>query len=139
MLKKILFIMTISLSSLMASEIHWAKDYDSGLKEAKKQNKPVLFISSRHTCKYCVLLDNTTLKDDNVIKALNRDFISIANYSDEGDITPRHLYRPGTPAIWFLLPSGEPMYQPIPGAIGADQFLNALGIVKDEFDKTAKK
>ena len=139
MLKKILFLLSISYISLLAGEVHWAKDFDSGLKEAQKQNKPVLFISSRHTCKYCVILDNTTLKDDNVVKALNKDFISIVNYSDEGDVTPRYLYRPGTPSIWFLLPSGEPMFQPIPGAIDAKNFINAVAIVKEEFDKRGKK
>ena len=48
---------------------------------------------------------------------------------------PRELYRPGTPAIWFLLPSGEPMYQPLMGAIDAPKFLEALNIVKEEFNK----
>jgi uncharacterized protein YyaL (SSP411 family) len=139
MYKKILLLVMILVSSLIGDEVHWAKNFEEGLKTAQKQNKPILFISSRHSCKYCVMLDNTTLKDDKVIKALNRDFVSIVNYSDEGDITPKYLYRPGTPAIWFLLPSGEPMYQPIPGAIGAPDFLNAVAIVKEAFDKKSKK
>ena len=141
-IKKIILAMMFIASTLMASEIEWAKDYKSGIKEATKQNKPVLFVSSRHSCKWCVVLDKTTFKDPEVIKALNKDFISIIAYSDEHDYMPRDLYRPGTPAIWFLLPTGRPMYQPIPGAIKSDQMLQAIAIIKKEFDalnKTGKK
>ena len=139
MLKKIIFIALLSVSSLFASGVNWAKDYESGIERAKKENKPVLFILSRHTCKYCVILDETTLSDKKVVTALNRDYVSIISYTDENDYTPRELWRPGTPSIWFLLPSGEPMFQPIPGAIGSEPFLNALSIVKDEFDKRVQK
>jgi len=139
MIKKIVFIMFLLFSSLLASEVHWEKDFKNGIEKAKKLNKPVLFIFSRHTCKYCVILDETTLKDKRVIEALNRDFISIVSYTDENDYTPQELWRPGTPSIWFLLPNGEPMYAPIPGAIGSEQFLEALAIVKMEFTKIEKE
>ncbi len=136
-LKKILLGMLFVASSLFASEINWAKDFKSGIAEATKQNKPVLFISSRHSCKWCVVLDKTTLKDPEVVKAVNKDFVAIIAYSDENDYMPRDLFTPGTPAIWFLLPSGEPMYQPIPGAIKSPQMLQALAIIKKELE--AKK
>lgn len=138
MRKILIYLMLLFSTTIMASEIKWAKDYDSGIKEAARFVKPVLFISSRHTCKFCVILDNTTLKDERVVKALNKDFVSIIAYSDEQDYMPRELYQPGTPAIWFLLPSGEPMFQPIMGAIDAENFLNALKIVKKEFDDFMK-
>jgi uncharacterized protein YyaL (SSP411 family) len=136
---KILIILVLSISILFGVEVNWEKDYHSALEKAKVENKPVLFISSRHTCKYCVLLDETTLKDPKVIKGLNRDFISVTSYSDERDYMPRELWRPGTPAIWFLLPSGEPMFEPVMGAIDAKSFLQALSIVKEEFNKRKGK
>jgi len=139
MFKKTILTLAFLVSSLMATEINWAKDYTNGIKEATKQNKPVMFVSSRHSCKWCVVLDGTTFKDDKVIKALNKDFIPIISYSDEQDYVPKDLWRPGTPAIWFLLPKGEPMYQPLMGALGAKDMLNALAIVKEEFDKKTNK
>jgi len=135
MINKLLFLLLITFSSLIASEVHWEKDFKSGIESAKVFNKPVLFIFSRHTCKYCVILEETTLKDKRVVKALNRDYISIISYTDENDYTPQELWRPGTPSIWFLMPNGKPMYAPIPGAIGPEQFLEALAIVKSEFEK----
>ena len=139
MLKKILFIAILTLSSVFASGVNWEKDYHAGIAEATKQNKPMLFISSRHSCKYCVVLDKTTLMDAKVITALNRDYISVTSYSDENDYMPKELWRPGTPSIWFLFPDGTPMFQPVMGAIDAENFLNALAIVKEEFDKADKE
>jgi len=135
MLKKIIFMMLFLATSIFASDIKWAQDYNAGLEDAKKVNKPVLFVSSRHTCKYCVILDEITFKDARVIKELNKDFVSIISYSDEKDYMPKELWQPGTPAIWFLFPSGKPMYQPLMGAMKAEDFLKALAIVKEEFNK----
>jgi len=135
MRRLVILLMVLFATSLFASEVKWAKNFQSGIKSAKEQNKPVFFVFSRHTCKYCVMLDETTLKNDKVIKALNKDFVSIISYNDDGDYTPRELFSPGTPALWFLLPSGEPMYQPLMGAMDADNFLKALAIVKGDFEK----
>ncbi len=133
--KIFLYITLLFATTVMASEVHWAKDFRSGIKQATKENKPVLFVFSRHSCKYCVILDKTTFSDKRVIKGLNRDFISIISYSDENDYTPRELWRPGTPTIWFLMPDGAPMYQPLMGAVDPDGFLNAVAVVKEEFDR----
>ena len=136
---KIFFYIALLLATtVIADEIKWAKDFDSGIAQAKAQNKPVLFVFSRHTCKYCVVLEKTTFADERVIKGLNKDFISIIAYSDENDAMPKELWRPGTPTIWFLLPDGGPMYQPLMGAVGPDDFLRAIGIVKEEFDTKYK-
>ena len=125
--------------TLGASEIKWAKDFNTGIAEAKKANKPVLFVSSRHSCKFCVVLDETTFKDKKVIEELNKNFVSIISYSDENDYMPKELWQPGTPAIWFLEPSAEPMYQPLMGAVDAENLLKALAIVQEEFNKGKNK
>jgi len=139
MYKIILVLSLLFTTTLMANEIHWAKDFKSGIEKATKEKKPVLFVFSRHTCKYCVILEKTTFADKRVINALNKDFVSIIAYSDEGDAMPQELWRPGTPTIWFLKSNGEPMFQPLMGAVKEDAFLQALGIVKNEFDKSKTK
>jgi len=144
MRKIFIYMMFVVATSLMANEINWAKDFQSGIAQATKENKPVLFVFSRHTCKYCVILEETTFSDAKVIKALNRDFVSIISYSDENDYTPRELWRPGTPTIWFLSPDGRPMYQvdgnfPIMGAVKEEHFMQLLSIVKTDFTKRNTK
>ncbi|WP_304544225.1 thioredoxin family protein [Sulfurimonas microaerophilic] len=133
-MKKLLIIMMLLSGSLFANEINWAQDFTSGVETAKKENKPVLFVFSRHSCKYCVILEKTTFSNKQVIDALNKDFVSIIAYSDEGDRFPQELWRPGTPTLWFLDANGQPMYQPLMGAVGEEYFLEALKVVKKTFD-----
>ncbi len=139
-MRKIFIYMVLSIAvTLCASEIKWAKDYHAGVKDAQKLEKPILFVSSRHSCKFCVILDETTFQDERVVQELNKNFVSIISYSDENDYMPQELWQPGTPAIWFLMPSEEPMYQPLMGAVDADTFLKALDIVREEFNKEKSK
>ncbi|MBN2783161.1 MAG: DUF255 domain-containing protein [Campylobacterales bacterium] len=138
-MKKIALMM-LFVSSIFGAELNWSKDYHDAMIKAKKEDKPVLFIISRDTCKYCVLLKDETLKDEKVIKALNRDFISVVSWTNENDYIPDDLARatPGLPGIWFLQPDGEPMFQPILGYIEKDKFLEALAIVEQQFKKQSK-
>ena len=136
--KFFIFLLMGFLVNLMGSEIKWAKDYNEGIKSAQVASKPVLFVSSRHTCKYCVVLDETTFKDKRVIEELNKNFVSIISYSDENDYMPKELWQPGTPAIWFLYSDSEPIFQPLMGAVDPENFLKALAIVREEFAKGKK-
>lgn len=139
MRKILIYITLLFATSVMAANISWAKDYESGIKLAKAQNKPVLFVVSRDTCKFCVILKDTTFKDETVVKALDRDYISIIAQIDENDYVPKELYAPGLPSIWFLLPDGTPMFQPLMGMVKSKDFLDALAIVKAEFDAPKKE
>lgn len=135
MFKKIIFTLVILNLNAFASDINWAKDYHTGIKQAKKQNKPVMFIFSNQHCKWCNVLENTTFKNEKVIKALNKDFISIISYTNKQDYTPKELWRPGTPAIWFLKKDGAPMFDAINGAIDDKTMIKSLSIVKTRFDR----
>ena len=138
-MRKILLMVVMFSSLLSASPIHWEKDLKVAITKATKLKKPILFISSRHTCKYCVILERTTLSNPKIINELNRNFVSVVSYSDDGDYLPKDLWRPGTPAIWFLDAHGEPLFQPIMGAIDSDNFEKAMQVVKKEFIKRLKE
>jgi len=135
MYKILIYMALFFATSLLAAEVNWAKDYNSGLKQAKEQNKPMLFVISRDTCKYCIILKNTTFKDKKVTTTLNKDFIAVTSWINENDYIPEELFTPGLPGIWFLLPSGEPMFQPLMGALGTEEIMHYLKQVKSEFDK----
>lgn len=139
MLKKLIISFFIFSATLFGSEINWEKDFFTALKSSKEQNKPILFVLSSHSCHFCKVLDKDTFQNQEVIEALNKDFISVIAYTDDGDYVPRYLWRPGTPALWFLLENGEPMFQAVMGAIPAKQFLVALEKVKQEFKQYSKK
>lgn len=138
MRKILILLFSFIATTLLASEIRWAKDYHSGISMAKIKNKPVLFVVSSRSCKYCTILKNTTFKDKNVIETLNRDYVAIISYSDAGDYIPPELRTPGVPALWFLFPTTMTSFEPMMGAIAPKDFLYALDIVKKEFDKSNK-
>lgn len=121
-----------------AAGINWQKSYADALVQAKKLDRPVMFIVSSHTCRYCVILEKETLSNPAVVKDLNKDFVSAIAYTDENALIPSELLTGGTPTIWFLKPSGEPMFQPIMGAWDVEPFLEALGVVTKEYAKTKK-
>jgi uncharacterized protein YyaL (SSP411 family) len=140
MVRKIIFAMLLT-ATLFGAEVNWAKNYGAGIALAKKEHKPIMFIISSHSCKYCLLLDRNTLRDAKVVKILNNSFIAIRSWTDKRDYIPRKLAQntPGLPGIWFLLPDGKPMYQPLLGYARADAFEQALNTVKKEFNKISKQ
>ena len=138
MLKKLILVL-IFVGVAFSSEIKWEKDFNTAVQSAKKLNKPIFFVSSRHTCRYCVVLEQTTFQDAQIIQDLNDNFVSVVAYSDENDYMPKRLWRPGTPAMWFLQSDGTPLFEPLMGAYGAKDVLQALKQVKEEFKAVSVK
>jgi hypothetical protein len=46
---------------------------------------------------------------------------------------------PGLPGIWFLYEDGMPMYQPLLGYVQEKDFIQALAVVKTQYDKNGNK
>jgi uncharacterized protein YyaL (SSP411 family) len=139
MRKILLYVAILFATSLLANEIHWSKDFQSGLEQAKKENKPVFFIMSKHTCPPCKYLAANTFKDEKVIKELNDNYVAIISYTDEQDYIPRELFTGMTPTMWFLKPDGEPMFREIIGAVEPENFFHGLVTVKTKYDEIIKK
>ena len=131
-MKKILLTLLL-LAGMAHGAIEMAAGYDAALEAAQKADKPIMLVLSSHSCRYCDLFANETLGDDLVIQALNRDFVSTIVYAAEGEAAPRELITGATPTIWFLNPDGTPMFQPIMGAVGKEDFIKALSIVHDTY------
>jgi thioredoxin-related protein len=138
-MKKIILVVLFSVVTLFGAEIKWEKEYTHALKQSKALNKPLMFIISNHHCRFCVQFENTTLKDPKVVQKLNSDYVSAVVYMDENPIFPRDLEVDGTPGTWFLKSNGEPMFEPVMGAVDTANFLNALDIVKKEYSKNTPK
>ena len=138
-MKKILLSLLVLVSIVMSADIKWNKEYLIALKTAQQQKKPLLFIISNHNCRYCVQLESTTLKDSKVVQKLNGGFVASLVYVDENPRFPRDLYVGGTPAIWFIGANGEPMFEPLMGAVDSSTMLKALDIVATEYKKVPAK
>ena len=134
-MKKIVLLLLFGATLLLGEGIRWEKDYRAAVTKAGTVGKPIFFVFSSHECKWCRHLEATTFSDPKVIARLNKDFVNVIAYTDEGDDVPKELWMPGTPALWFLDTRGEAMFQPIPGAVGPKEFLEAADIVLKAFEK----
>ena len=136
---KTLLILLLTLSTVFANGIKWEKDYATALKQSKTLNKPMMFIISNHNCHFCVQFETTTLSSPKVIQKLNADYVAAIVYTDENPIIPPDLYVGGTPATWFLKGDGEPLFEPLMGAIDSKRFLEGIDIVSAEYKKKSTK
>ena len=134
-MKKPLILLLLGTTLLFAEGIRWKSDYNAAVAAAKKADKPIFFVFSNHACKWCRHLEATTFKDPKVVAELNGRFVNVIAYGDGGDFVPGALWAPGTPALWFLDEQGEAMFQPIQGAVGASDFLQATEIVLNAYRK----
>lgn len=137
-MKKLLIVFLLFLTTAFADELHLAKSFQDAVLTANKEGKPIMFIVSRHTCKYCVILEKHTLSKQDVIEELNKNFVTYIAYTDDGDSFPDALWRPGTPAIWFLYDDASPLSEPVMGAIDETNLLKALDIIKTRFAKVKR-
>jgi thioredoxin-related protein len=136
---KLLFLFVLTISTLFGGGIKWEKDYATALKQSKALNKPVMFIVSNHNCHFCVQYETKTLSSPKVIQKVNADYVAVTVYVDEDPVFPHNLYAGGTPATWFLKSDGEPMFEPLMGAVDTENFLKALDIVSAEYKKKSMK
>jgi thioredoxin-related protein len=136
---KIVLLLLLTLSTMFGNGIKWEKDYATALKQSKALNKPMMFIVSNHNCHFCVQFELNALSSPKVIQKLNTDYVAVIVYVDEDPVFPRDLYAGGTPATWFLQSNGEPLFEPLMGAVDANGFLKALDIVMTEYKKKSTK
>jgi len=136
---KTLLLLLLTLSTVFANGVKWEKDYATALKQSKTLNKPMMFVISNHNCHFCVQFEENALSSPKVIQKLNTEYVAAIVYVDENTVFPRDLYAGGTPATWFLKSDGEPLFEPLMGAIDANGFLKALDIVSVEYKKKSTK
>ncbi len=136
MIQKIIAGLLLCAALVWAEGIRWEKDIATAIKKGRQLNKPVMVLVSKDGCHWCDHMRESTLKNPEVVKRLNSDFISVEGYTNRGEV-PRDLMTGGTPGTWFVK-NGEPMFQPLMGALPADQYLEALDVVSTEFRKIKK-
>lgn len=133
MIKLLLSWILVGNSLSAAVVVQWEKDIKSAIAKSNKEHKPLMVVVTKYGCKWCDVLKKNTLENSNVVKVLNRDFVSYEGIVDEGTVPPS-LMTPGTPGTWFLK-GNQPMFAPVMGAVKAEDFMDALETVKKEYAK----
>ncbi len=132
-MKKIILLVLLVCMNLFGSELVLQKDFKNAVIQADMTQKPIVFIISRHTCKYCIMLENETLSKPDVVEELNKNFVTYIAYTDDGDGFPDEFWRPATPTIWFLDDEGKAMSEPIMGAVDEKNLLKVLDTILKSF------
>ncbi len=85
----------------------WGKDVFA---KAQKEDKPVFIDLTAIWCHWCHVLDETTLSDPDIIRLLNKNYISIRVDADKRPDIFRRYGQGGFPSIAFLAPTGEILF-----------------------------
>ncbi len=106
-MKKTAVLVTMLVYSLFAS-IEWHKSYEEALAEAKRTNRPVFVFMQRKEppCRWCELMKNTTLKDSEIEKKIEENFIPLMLTREKRNY-PKKLYSRYVPTIYVLSPDGK--------------------------------
>ena len=121
---KYFIVILMLISSLQAVNLDWLHDYNSALKQAKKESKDVYLFIGADDCKWCDRFYKTTLSKKEVIKKLKEDYVLLYMSRDQHKI-PKHFEIKGVPRHYFLTSSGKIIFT-TRGSREIDGFYNLL-------------
>ena len=85
----------------------WGEDVFA---KAQKEDKPIFIDLTAIWCHWCHVLDETTLSDPEIIRLLNKNFISIRVDADKRPDIYRRYIQGGLPSVALLAPTGEILF-----------------------------
>lgn len=127
-MKKILFTLVFLTASLFA-ELDWAPSYEQGLAQAKKENKIVMLMFSKKTCKMCKVMKTKVYENDDVAEYVKNFFIPV---EIDIEVHPdKYGYAVfGTPTYYFLDSNSKQIGRMMVGGASTEGFLEKLKDVK---------
>lgn len=115
---------TPSQSGPTLKAIRWESSFESAMKKAKLQGKPVMIDFYTDWCHWCKVLDKDVYTDKGVV-AESANWIAVkVNAEKRADIA-RAYGVTGYPTITFVEGNGKPI-DVIPGFAQKDEFLNFM-------------
>lgn len=115
----------LSPLTAIADGINWYK-YNDGIKAGKKENKKIYIYFHSKRCPWCTKMEKEVFSKDEVIKALNKNFIPIkVNVAEEYQVAKKYGIQP-IPAHVFLESDIVSQIYKRPGYIQSNVFENIL-------------
>ncbi len=125
---KKLFILLLFLSTALFADLNWAEDYESGLEQAKKENKIVMLMFTLTNCHVCETMKETVYEEQRVMDYVAKYFVPIELNLDLDDKEGYAVY--GTPTFYFLTSEGKQIGDMKVGGSTANGFMKKLKAVK---------
>ncbi len=108
----LLLILVLSLSAVQidefAVEVNYSREYRSALDLAKKEKKILMILVVADYCPWCKKFERKTLKNIEVKKRVNEEFIALAidKFKDKGTF-PDKFASPVIPTVYFVNPKTQ--------------------------------
>jgi len=107
--------------------VAFVDDFDSGLKLALRDGKPLLLFFHVRDCVYCSQMLNETLRDPQVVRLAER-FVCIRIEADASRAVCRRFHVEAFPTVQFVSPRGMPLSRLL-GKIDAEAFVSQMEAV----------
>ena len=134
-MKKIIILLVFTLS-LFANDLDWSHDYDESIEKAQKENKKVYVFITSDSCGWCRKFEKTTLKDEGILKKLNKDYILVHLSRERHDI-PISLETSPVPRHYFLSNDEKIIYSTL-GYRDVETFDYFIGTANENYLKSTK-
>lgn len=121
---KLLVLIALLLSTIYGSDLDWLHDYDTALKQAKKEKKDVYLFIGADVCVWCDKFKKMTLSDKSVMKRLREDYV-LLYMSRDRDKIPSGFIVKGVPRHYFLTSEGKIIHEDR-GSREIDGFMSLL-------------
>ena len=124
---KKLFVLFLFLSTALFADLNWAEDYESGLAQAKQENKKVMLMFTLTNCHVCEMMKEKVYEDKRIMDYVAKYFVPIELNLDLDDKEGYKVY--GTPTFYFLQSDGKQIEMKVGGST-ADGFLKKLKAIR---------
>lgn len=121
---KMIFIALLAALSLNGAEIDWAHSYAEAQERANKEQKNILLLITTESCRWCRRLESTTLKDEDVVKRINAEYVAV-HVTRGKDEYPEDLVARRVPMSYFLKADGEVIHDMM-GFWNVEDYLSVL-------------
>ena len=126
-MRKIILILALLTTLLSGNEIKWI-DFDDAIEMAENNNKTILVMLSREGCPACEYMLDVVFKNEEVLEAINKDFIPVYIDIYKG-FMPDDMPYIGTPTFHFV-DKNEKIIDTLVGGKNSKVFIAKLNAVK---------
>ncbi|RLE66237.1 MAG: hypothetical protein DRJ38_02185 [Thermoprotei archaeon] len=99
-------VLVLSAGLAWAQELFWMEDYDKAVELSEESGKPLFIYFYSETCFFCEKFERETLKDPEVVRLLEENFILLMINARKEIALARAYGIPGTPTVFVRMPDG---------------------------------
>ncbi|MBK3331873.1 thioredoxin domain-containing protein [Persephonella atlantica] len=119
-----------------ASQINWLS-FEEGIKKAKEENRLILMDIYAQWCHWCNVMENTTYRDPDVVRIINRHFVPVRVDAEERPEINKKYNQGGLPSTVILDKNGNILYGRI--YVPPEEMIEVLSYFASLSDRQIKK